>query len=306
MGTGNSIYNIDSFTEKYLLKELADDVQELKRHLPNNLFLDQLNISTKTGEIHFPKTKQFSAEYTLYLKEAIAELMAVEELKISDNLTLYPSEIVDDLVKYQFLTTGFKPTLTSFHHLIPADYFISKFHGVSVKKFIDKNSKSMPLVTLQDATQLMAKNNPNSYKYVKKLSKKTASPASDRTYGELQFKDDNYEKVITYTNLKKEHSFSPFVMSNKKLYMLVDTKDNKPIYEKIDLPDRKKSKRIYSKSQLDPEKSVLLMKNEYISKSNKLYKSAGYNVLTQKKMDEFELLPVEDRKEAIDNFLKCN
>jgi hypothetical protein len=223
--TGHEIYDIDIKKEEYLLKEFPSKLQRYKDETKGtNDFLSHLKISTnKTRNlIEFPNYKNFATDDKEGFKSDMVGMMNEFKSLPDDH---YNKEILDDLVKYAFLTTGMKTTYYSFNNLIPATYFINVNHGSAIQNMID----SIEQIDYTRAMTLMAQTHHNNYKIVKNIPGQMAViPGKAVT-----------EKEILDRLEVSDNQFSPFIKNRKKLLALNGKIDGQPVYKEINMIDNK-------------------------------------------------------------------
>lgn len=219
--TGHPLYQMKkthgALTEaEWLIQEFPAELQK-KRMATGNHFLNQLIVDTKGKEnlIRFINSENHAPEEKLRFKESLVELMN-EDLGFMDNL-----------VKYSYLTTGFKATPFSFHQFFPANYFINNFHGKYVQDFIND---TYGVIDSSQALSLIAINNFQNYKIVRK------QPAGTMMISTMPVTDEKILKKARIPNPYGEPSFVPFLKKETKgkvlLYNLTDITDGVPTYEK--------------------------------------------------------------------------
>jgi hypothetical protein len=139
--SGSEVTNLDDAKSNYLLEEFPDKLLKLKTELQeSNAFLREVFIDSASGFIDFNNT----ANYTDNVKKSILDDMA----------SLYQDEdtrdVAIDLVKYSFLTTGFKPSSYGYVDYLPAQYFVDSGHGVAINNLIQRLNNPNELAGIND------------------------------------------------------------------------------------------------------------------------------------------------------------
>lgn len=254
--TGHEIYNIDENEERDLLAFFPDRLQKYKDEVKgDNQFLQHLKIPTNLlrNLIEFPQYKNFSDDDIQMFKQDIVNMMfAAKDLPEGHEY----KNLVMDLAKYAFLTTGMKSTYFSYHHLIPATFYINSNHGSAIKHLMNRTDT----IAHSEAMTLMAQTHYNNYKIVKNVS------------GNLNFKSGaalSDEKVIERIQMKNGE-YAPFVQFRKLLYALTSKEDGKPIYSQI-TKNQSKDFNTFTFYDID-DVGVLAIDTPYVSKTSELFK----------------------------------
>lgn len=226
--TGNRPGGMDE--ETYLLNQLPGVVAKAKAANKENLFLNSLIVTSKAREnfIKFVNSANLPKEEQVKMKEAVTELMETDR------------QLVDDIVKYSYLTSGFKSGIFTFHQFLPANYFINNFHGVFVEKFLANSSFMVDPGTV---LTLIAMSNPNNFKIVKRAPKDfTRTPSKEEVLEKLEILNPNGETA-----------YVPFVNRRGTLYVLESIENGLPIYNTIDRADTGTEFNLYNYDKMRAE-----------------------------------------------------
>lgn len=248
-------YNVDGhiLTEAEWLVQEFPSILQKKRQDTNNYFLQQLIVDTKNKEnlIRFLNSENHSVEEKLRFKEALVDLM-------NEDITF-----MDNLVKYSYLTTGFKSTPFSFHQFFPANYFINNFHGKYVQNFMDNSD----LIDPSEALTLIAMNNHQNYKIVKK------KPKAGFLVSNHPIDNAKLLEALEIHNPLGEKAYKPFVRTKRSLYKLIDITEEGPIYNKTsDINDTSTFKLYNYNIETEP---LYLPEVYYYSKTAKLFNDSS-------------------------------
>lgn len=223
--SGHSLYNIDESEVEFLQKEFINEFINKKSKNPQNYFLQQTYVDNYTGLITFPNFKYFDTNSKMLIRESLEQLYNQKD----ENNNLIGKDFINKLVKYAFLTTGFKPTFYSFNEFLPKSYFLNTGHGYYINKLIERLNYSSEFIEdefIQKAMSFMAINNDQNYKIVANLFSMDGLNSNQPV---------NNKKTLKKLKIKDSENFYPFIKNRKtdNLYMLVDIVDNKPIYSSI-------------------------------------------------------------------------
>lgn len=224
------IHNLPTSDIDTILKDSVRALQLLKSD-PKYRDLDVIknfNINPLNGNIEFAPGKTFMNSDLAKIKEEFARLYL-------DNDTM--GDILD-LIKYAFLTTGFKQKLGSFNHILPKMYFTENGFDASVRGILnmlnDKRNTEEWNNIAEKALVLKFLNNPCDYRFVKfsydreekkapyflnikhkkngklatllcKLS--SVDPEGNGIYEELNYFDNNGKFLIDLSLIKEEGYF---------------------------------------------------------------------------------------------------
>ena len=203
--SGHKIYNIDEVDVKYLLNDFPKEFSRYKSVYSDNLFLQQMYINNATGLISFPNYRHYDSNSKMLIKESLKNLIRNDEA------------FGNNLIRYAFLTTGFKPTYYSFNEYIPAEFFLKRSHHVSINRLIN-SLNSVGVINegyVSDAMKFIAINNPENYKVVKSLKDLDGIKSDEEVIADY---------ALGKTLGKNKENFRPFLKSKKgnNLMMLVD------------------------------------------------------------------------------------
>lgn len=210
--SGHSIYKFKNQDIEYLKNDFHKEVTAKKNDLKNNKFLKEIYIDASTGLISFPNFRFYPSNTKMMLKEDFNKLYVK-----------YP-EFTNKLIKYSFLTTGFKQTYFSFNEYMPNNYFLDAGHGESINQLLNSLNNSSVFQEDEFISKLMAFiaiNNDIDYKIVK-----TAKSFPGVSDGVAVVNPDSLEKLT----IKGTNNFAPFLKTKKifgeeiveTLYMLTD------------------------------------------------------------------------------------
>lgn len=175
----DNIYNLSQEVTTDLLENFPKRLLQLKKmpEFKNDAFLQELTINTSGGFVEFKSVKNYSSVAKTAIKGAFADLYNREKFakgkanqtdaeKLMQGITL-------DLVRYNFYTTGFKPSSYSYMEYLPKDFFIDNNHATKIGKLLTRfknveNYESGDNL-LSRALMFMASNNPKNSLIVKKL-----------------------------------------------------------------------------------------------------------------------------------------
>lgn len=272
--TGHKLYDIDQAREEYLLKDFPRKLQLYRMENKNNGFLNQLDISTnkKRNLIKFPNFKNFAVQDKLNFKEALTEVM--NDPAVEDPSSLFYG-LMDDLVQYSFLTTGFKSTHFSFNDYLPASYFLNTMHGKAVQDTINTlNDPTRNNINYVEALTEIAKAHHTNYKIVKKLSiKLKGDELGNPIRSEVPISN---KKTLDKLSIG-DNAYAPFFKKSKTLFMLTGKLKGNPIYEQI---NKSSNKDFDTFAFYDTDKGLSLDDPAYISPASKLYTPADKNLNT--------------------------
>lgn len=213
--SGHKLYNIDESEVNYLQKEFLKEVLNKKSGNPNNIFLKELYVDTSTNLISFPNYKYFGVNDKILLRESVEDLY--NQTDINNNPT--GVGFINKLVKYAFLTTGFKPTFFSMNEYLPKSYFLNTGHGYYINKLLDRMNNSSEFKedeSIEKILTFIGINNENNYKIV-------ANPY--KLDGIISGKAITNKTSVSRVTIKGTNNFYPFVKvkSNDSLYILTGT-----------------------------------------------------------------------------------
>lgn len=240
--SGHSLYNIDESEVDYLQKQFLNEFISKKAANPDNYFLRETYIDPNTNLISFPNYKYYDVNSKSLLKESVESLYNQKDL--TGNLT--GPEFINKLVKYSFLTTGFKPTFFSMNEYLPKSYFLNTGHSYYINNLINRLNDSSEFVEdefIQKAMTFMAVNNESNYKIVASLYSMDGLNNDQPLFN---------KKTLAKTNIKDTSNFYPFIRNrnNNALYMLTDVNNVNPTYnlinsnsEEVDTENNNKLKR---------------------------------------------------------------
>jgi len=289
--SGHNIYKFTNTNVDFLKNEFHEQLTQKKNQLKNNKFLNEIYIDASTNLISFPNFRFYPSNTKMVLKEEFNKLY----LK-------YP-EFVNKLVKYSFLTTGFKQTYFSFNEYMPNNYFIDSGHGEAINQLLLSLNNSSIFKEDEFIGKLMAFiaiNNDNDYKIVK--SSKAFPGVSD---GVSVVNKESLEKIT----IKNTNNFYPFLKSKRifgdelveTLYMLTEvniyTGDKKgeylvPTYKIInsntELTNNKSKVKIFNLNNVKPQELfkgedkegylALQQEIEYVSEVGSILKDNLWNI----------------------------
>jgi len=259
----DNIYNLSKEATTDLLEGFPRRLLKLKKlpEFKNDAFLQELTINTSGGFVEFKSVKNYSAVAKTAIKGAFADLYTREKFSKSkikpDNgkmtmdermVSLSDSEklmqgITLDLVRYNFYTTGFKPSSYSYMEYLPKDFFIDNNHaskiGGLLNKFKNIDNYESEGNLLSRALMFMASNNPNSSLVIKFLY-----DSSDMKLGS-PIKTEKLLASLKEKNSKSTSAYKLFIKGTTGVqYMLTDVsketaKNGKvkyfPVYDSINI-----------------------------------------------------------------------
>ncbi len=213
--SGHKLYNLNESEVNYLQKDFLKEVLNKKAGNPNNIFLRELYVDTSTNLISFPNYKYFGPNDKILLRESVEDLYKQVDLK-NNPIGL---EFINKLVKYAFLTTGFKPTFFSMNEYLPKSYFLNTGHGYYINKLLDRMNDSSEFKedeSIEKILTFIGINNENNYKIV-------ANPY--KLEGIVSGKAINNKLSVSRVTIKGSNNFYPFVKvkSTDSLYLLTGT-----------------------------------------------------------------------------------
>lgn len=285
--TGNKLFNIDRDEANWLLddfpKTLFNLRSKLREHSRDNMFLQELDISIgANSSIKWPSVKNYSKEAKLMFKEAFEELAISNETVEDMNGNIVP--VVDLLVKYAYVTSGFKATHYSYNDYISPTVFIRNMAGKDVRDLLNSfSSIEMEAKDVGETLTMIARDNPKNYKIVKKawafkgiMSGEPISKLNIKRNNTDEEVEEAYDSITTYQDPETgKRMYLPFISSSSGLtYMLTDLYDGMPVYERISVRNTKQEIREYVFDTIDKE---LLVQEPrfYISESLKLLRRSG-------------------------------
>ena len=203
--TNHPIYNITKAQVDYLTDSFPSEFNKKKQLYSNNLFMQQMFVNNSNNLITFANYRNYSSGDKMLIKESLKNLMAQDP------------EFAMKLVKYSFLTTGFKQTYFSFNEYMPLNFFIGTGHHNSISSLLErmKNSTGITSGELSDILKFIAINNPDNYKIVKAVKDTGGISSGVRIEG---------KKLKEKVTSKSKRSFVPFVKKkgSTNLFMIVD------------------------------------------------------------------------------------
>lgn len=260
--SGHSAYNIDKSDIQDLMENFSNEMLEKKQLNPDNLFLKEIYIDASTNLVSFPNFKFFDPNDKTVLRE---ELNGVY-LQRADGIP-EGAIFINKLVRYAFLTTGFKPTYFNMNEYLPKAYFLNTGHAYSISKLIERLNNSEEFLEAESIGKIltfMVVNNEDNYKIVKNIREKAIR---DKDTGEIikyknlitsgvslkdpkliqQLTVDNYNHFVPAVSVnvsptkseKKKNKNASYI---RKTYILTDieVKQNKdgtieryPVYEEV-------------------------------------------------------------------------
>lgn len=241
--SGHEIYNINEAQVEYLKKEFSKEVVEKKSLNPDNLLLKEIYIDPSSKLVSFPNFKFFDPNDKIMMREAMEDIYAQKSIDGEE----IGQDFINKLVKYAFLTTGFKPTFFNLNEYLPKSYFMNSRHDKAIHKLINNLNEGNLINNdsfIQEALTFMAINNENNYKIVK-------------TIYSLQVTKDG-SAISEEASLKKvtiagTENFYPFLRMKKTQSMLMfvgkDSKGN-PIYKAINSSAEKIDEKSKSRSTI--------------------------------------------------------
>jgi len=266
--SGHKLYNIDESQVDYLQKEFLNEVINKKALNPDNYFLKEVYIDPNTNLISFPNFKYYDTNSKTLLKESLERLYNQKDNKGVLTGPLF----INKLVKYAFLTTGFKPTFFCMNEYLPKSYFLNTGHGYYINNLINRLNNSSEFIEdefIQKAMTFMAINNETNYKIVGNLYKADGLNSNQAV---------SNKQTLAKVTVKNTNNFYPFIRMKQSgaLYLLSDIINNQPVYnlinsnsEEVDTESnnnlkRKTKVKLFDLNTIKPEN---LFKGDYTNNS---------------------------------------
>jgi hypothetical protein len=239
----DNIYNLSQEVVNDLLEGFPKRLLKIKKlaGFEKDAFLQELVINTSGGFVEFKNVKNYSPVAKAAIKGAFSDLYTMEKFakskadsglgQLSETEKLIQG-ITLDLVRYNFYTTGFKPSGYSYMEYLPKDFFIDNNHASKIGRLLNRFSEVEDYTEdnslLSRALMFMASNNPTSKIVVKRL------------YDSTGMKQKTPIKAVkTLNSLKEKNSKSP---SAYKLFVKGTTGTH---YMLTDITEEVKGKKVY-------------------------------------------------------------
>ena len=203
----NSFFNIKKDEMDDLLKgNLQQRVMEAKAEFPNNVFLQILESNTE-DDFHFIDTENVSNKPSSYKNDIIK---GWEDL-FEDDI-----QLAEDLVKYSFVTSGFKFGMKTFYEYIPA----VKYKGLVESAYLENN-----YIDEQAFAEFFYKHYPELAPQMKLNAKEGNKYVDNKLYGNHLLELRNQKEPLSkYYNITDSES------KVVNLYKQVVYDDNKAIF----------------------------------------------------------------------------
>lgn len=254
--TGNPLYKFQEGEADELIDNFPSELEKKRVELKDNAFLNELVLDTtkKDEVIKFLNSDSFSKEEIVKLKESL------EEVYLSD------PEFTRKLVRYAYVTTGFKPTLFSFNQFLPTSFFINEGNGVYIKKFMDDKFE---VIDPSQALAIIAKKNHNNYKIVRKAYSEGninyITKANDKLLEELELPNPLGEKAYRAI-VKRRRTKGP-----DTIYVLNNiTDEGLPEYSRLSEVEENTTHKVHDYANLE-EVDIYATDVYYFSKINELF-----------------------------------
>lgn len=166
--SNHQIYSTPSNSIDKTIEKTIESYNDLMKDpvLKENLFLKQLTINPLTNTLDFPNTKTYNKSDQSLLRDAFEQLY----LSNDGNVSLAARR----LMYYSYITSGFKPTSTSFNQFLPATYFIETGHPQAINNLIkmlsDRNNEASWKAIAESALIQSVVMNPRNYRNVVELT----------------------------------------------------------------------------------------------------------------------------------------
>lgn len=189
----DNIYNLSQEVVNDLLEDFPKRLLKLKKlaEFKKDAFLQELVINTSGGFVEFKNVKNYAPVAKAAIKGAFSDLYTMEKfsrskIKPDDGKMTIEERMVNlseseklmqgitlDLVRYNFYTTGFKPSGYSYMEYLPKDFFIDNNHASKMGRLLNRFSEVENYTEndnlLSRALMFMASNNPTNKLVVKRL-----------------------------------------------------------------------------------------------------------------------------------------
>lgn len=257
--SNHDLYNDDYTTQEGIINGVKDVKASMEQRLNlmksipalnGNKFINMLVFNRQTGVIEFPNVGQMDTNDVNRLKADFERIYhAYTYLSLIKSTPENPAykvigfikEFAVDLIKYSFISTGFKPSVSSFNDYLPMGYFIDTNHAGAVegvlKKLNSKDSASYMASVIDNAMSLTASLNPTNHKYVhgNRIDTKYFRPNTYLQVNNVSRVSRELKSIVTSRSTGK---FAPFIKIDNdfsyKVYKLVDIDmNNNPMYQRI-------------------------------------------------------------------------
>lgn len=201
--SNHQIYNTPSNMIDKVIEKTIESYNDLMKDpvLKENLFLKQLTINPLTNTLDFPNTKTYNKSDQSLLRDAFEQLY----LSGDGNVSLAARR----LMYYSYITSGFKPTSTSFNQFLPATYFIETGHPQAINGLINmlsnRNNEASWRAIAESALVQSVVMNPRNYRNVVELT------SNKIEFNQLVTDPESLAKLKTNAN-----TFVPFVFQSTR------------------------------------------------------------------------------------------